>query len=134
MAPVFRRVARAAAPLLAVSFLVFGSGMAPLHAHESDIPHSHTLVHSHFEPHHELAHHDDRGLELDHGERIVWLDMAVVHALPFQLDGPAAGLTRVPEFVTCSRCWSAIVFDEAAPAHGPPRDIASLRAPPALPA
>ena len=109
--------------------------MAPLHAHESGTPHSHAVVHSHFEPHQQVVHHDDdRELELEHGERVVWLDVAVVHALPFQLDAPVALLTRVPDVVTCSPYWSAIAFDEGAPPHGPPRDIASLRAPPALPA
>jgi hypothetical protein len=121
-------------PLLVVSFPIFGSGMASLHAHESDIPHSHGVVHSHFEPHQPLLPHDDRELELDHGDHILWLDMAVVHALPFQLDAPVAVLRLVPDPVTCSRCWSTIVFDEGAPPHGPPRETASLRAPPALPA
>ena len=98
---VFRRVARATVVPLAVSFLFFGSGLAPLHAHESDNPHSHAVLHSHFEPHHQLVHHDDRELELDHGEHIVWLEIAVVHALPFELDAPAAILTPVPDPVTC---------------------------------
>ena len=130
----FRSIARGTALPLAVSFLISGSGLAPLHAHESDTPHSHGVVHSHFEPHHQVIHHHDPELEADHGEHIVWLDMAVVHALPFQLDAPGAVLTRVPDPVTCWPCWSAIVFDEGAPPHGPPRDVASLRAPPALPA
>jgi hypothetical protein len=119
---------------LTVSFLIFGSGMAPLHAHESDVPHSPAVVHSHFEPHHQPAHHDDSEPEIEHGERIVWLDVAVVHALPFQLDAPAAELAPVADPVMCSRCWSATAFDDAAPPHGPPREIVSLRAPPAFPA
>jgi hypothetical protein len=121
-------------PLLAVSFLVFGSGMAPLHAHESDGPRSHALVHSHVEPHDQLGHHHDATRELDHGEHIVWLDMAVVHALMFRLDAPAAVLAPVPDLVVSARYWSAIVFDDAAPPHGPPRDNTSLRAPPVRPA
>ena len=129
----FRRIARGTVLPLAACFLIFGSGLAPLHAHESDIPHSHAVVHSHFEPHHQLAHHDSEP-ELDHGDHIVWLDMAVVHALPFQLGAPVAALTPIADPVTCSRCWSAIVFDDAAPPHGPPRRLASLRGPPAFPA
>lgn len=117
-------------PLLAVSFLIFGSGMAPLHAHESDAPHSHAVVHSHFGQHHQAGLHHDADPEFDYGERIVWLDMAAVHALPFQLDAPVAALTPLAVPVMCSGCWSAIIFDEAAPPHGPPRRFASLRAPP----
>ena len=130
---VFRTVARGTVPLLAVSFLVFGSGIAPQHAHESGVPHSPPTVHSHFEPHHQLAHHDDHTLELDHGDQIVWLDVPVVHGLPFQFHAPVAVLTTLPELVVSPRHWSPIVFDEAAPPHGPPRDAASPRAPPAVP-
>jgi hypothetical protein len=129
---VFRRVARATVPLLAVSFLVSGSGLAPLHAHESAAPHSHAVVHSHFEPHHHVAHHDDGGPEIEPGDHVVWLEMAALHALPFQLAAPSAVLTRVPDLVTCARCWSVIAFDDSAPPHGPPRAGASLRAPPSL--
>ena len=105
--------------------------MAPLHAHQSDAPHSHAVVHRHFEPHH---HHDDNSPELEHGEHIVWLDMAVVHALPFQFDAPTAVLTTLPGRVVSARHWSPIVFDEAVPPHGPPRDNVFVRGPPARPA
>jgi hypothetical protein len=113
--------------------LIFGSGLAPLHAHESDSPHSHAIVHRHFEPHHDAIHQGHGESELDHDEHIVWLDMAVVPGLPYQLHTPAAVLAPLPDPVACSRRWSAIVFDEAAPPHGPPRASASLRGPPARP-
>jgi hypothetical protein len=106
--------------------------MAPLHAHESAATHSHAVVHSHFEPHHHVAHHDDGAPEIEAGDHVVWLEVAAVPALPFQFDAPSAVLTRVPHLVTRSRCWSVIAFDDGAPPHGPPRDGASLRAPPAL--
>jgi len=134
MAAVFRGVARATVPLLVVPFLVFGSGLAPMHVHESDISHSPALAHSHFEPHHPAAHHDDGKPEIEHGEHVIWLDMAVVHALPFQLDSPAAVLTRVADAVTRARHWSVITFEDSAPPHGPPRSSVSLRAPPTFPA
>ena len=133
MAAMFRRVARATVPCLAVSFLVFGSGLAPLHAHESDVTHSPAVIHSHFDPHHQVAHHDESKPEIDHGEHIVWLEMSVVHALPFQLVAPAAVLIRVPDVVSRSRCWSVITFDDSAPPHGPPRSGVALRAPPTDP-
>ena len=131
MATVFRRVARTTVPFLVVPFLIFGSGLAPMHAHESDMSHSPPIIHSHFEPHHP-AHHDDQS-EIEHDEHVVWLDMAVVQALPFQLDSPAAVLIRVPDRLTRARCWSVITFDDSAPPHGPPRSSVSLRAPPTLP-
>jgi hypothetical protein len=132
-AVVFEVIARGTVLPLAVSFLIFGSGLAPLHAHESDSPHPHAVVHSHFEPHTPLTHRDSEP-EVDHPEHIVWLDLAVVHALPFQLDAPAAALTPVADPVMWLRRWSAIAVDKAAPPHGPPRAIVSLRAPPAFPA
>lgn len=119
-------------PLLAASFLVSASGLAPLHAHESAATRSPTVVHSHFEPHHHVAHHADGEPEIEAGDHVVWLEMAAVHALPFQLDAPSVVLTCVTHLVTRSRCWSVIAFDDGAPPHGPPRAGVSLRAPPAL--
>jgi hypothetical protein len=117
-------------PLVAASFLISASGLAPLHAHESAATHSHAVLHSHFEPHHHVAHHADGEREIEAGDHVVWLETVAVHALPFQFHVPSAVLTRVPDLVARSRCWSVIAFDDSAPPHGPPRAGASLRAPP----
>jgi hypothetical protein len=124
----FRRVA----VLVAAPSLVLGSGLAPLHEHESDADHAHVVVHRHYAPHQSVS-HDEKTSAFDDDEHVVWLDTPVIHALPFQLDVPSAVLIRVPDIVTPLRSWSVITFEEGAPAHGPPRPIASLRGPPILP-
>jgi len=126
-----RAVARFAALVAVGPVLLSGSGLAPLHAHESDSGHAHALVHSHFEPHH--AAHDSGSPEIEPGEHVVWLNNPFLHAVPYQFHVVAEALTVVVDVVTHPRSWSVIAFDEAAPPHGPPRSSTSLRAPPYLP-
>src|SRR5437867_2657549 len=108
MPAVFRGL-RCLAALVAAPFLVFGSGLAPLHAHESDGHHEHAVVHRHFEPHQHVA-HDGKTSELDDDEHVVWLDTALIHASTLQLDAPTAVLIRVPSAVASPRSWSVITF------------------------
>lgn len=129
---VFRLVARVVAGIVVVPFLALTSTLAPVHAHESDSPHAHAVVHSHFEPH-DAATHDTQDPEVEPGGHVVWLDTTAVHALPFQLDTPQAVLTRTFESVAHPTSWSVVALDDSAPPHGPPRSTERLRAPPALP-
>ena len=125
-----RLLARVAAGLVIAPYFVLAADLAPEHLHESDGDHSHAIVHSHFEPHDmESLQHD--GSEIDHAQdRVVWLDSPIIHQLCYQFDPSvalvAAALTGIP----IATRWSVHRFDEATPAHGPPRDPSSLRGPP----
>jgi len=128
---VTRRVGRTAAGLVVVPFLALASTLAPTHAHESCSPHSHTLIHSHFEPHEPGATHDHDGAEFEQGAgHVVWLDTAIYYALPYQLDPPPALVAAVFEPVPITNFWSITAVDDAAPLHGPPRRALSVRGPP----
>jgi len=85
---VFRPVARVTSGLVIAPFLVFGSALAPLHAHEPGAGHSHALVHSHFEPHH-LESHEPEGAEVEQGAaRVIWLESAILHGTAYQIYPP----------------------------------------------
>jgi hypothetical protein len=132
--PVFGTVARAVAGLLVVPFLALASGLAPIHAHERETDHSHALVHSHFELHHQDADdHHGREIESDDGH-VVWLDSTIFHAVRYQVDPPPVLVVAGIDSMAFTRSWTAIPVDPAAPIHGPPRRASSLRGPPSFPA
>ncbi len=127
---VLRPVARAASGLVIAPFLLFSSVFAPLHAHEPVAGHSHALVHSHVELHH-LESHEPDGAEVEPGAtHVTWLESAVLHQTTYQVDpGPpliAPSFAAIPTHTL----WSATPFDQATPAHGPPRRHPSFRGPP----
>ena len=130
---VVRPVARTVAGLVVVPFLALASAVAPAHSHEADGAHRHAVVHSHFDAHDAgtVQGHDRTEVEHD-PERVVWLDSALVHALPYQLHPPPALVTDGAEPVGISSSWAVIACDAAAPVHGPPRRASSLRGPPLL--
>jgi len=124
-------VARIASGLVVAPFLLFGSSLAPLHVHESEAGHSHAVAHSHFEPHHLEAHdHDDAEIEQG-GERVIWLDSAVLHQAPYQLSQAPACIAASFDSIAREISWSVTPFDDVAPVHGPPRGHPSFRGPPA---
>jgi hypothetical protein len=129
---VFRAVLRLTAGIVVLPFWLFASAVVPLHAHEGDADHSHVVVHSHFAPHHSIAHQPEES-EVEAGEHIVWLDASIIDGATFHLDTPAVGLTRVKQPLPAYRWWPTFTFDDGAPAHGPPRFVIALRAPPVLP-
>ena len=132
-AGVHRFVARAAAGVVVGPFLALASAFAPAHAHESDPEHSHPVIHSHFQPHEQVQHPD--GPEVEPGsDHVVWLDSAIVHAYPYQLDPPPAVVAAGAELVGTTGAWSVTEFNESAPVHGPPRCASFLRGPPSFPA
>ena len=122
---------RAASGLIAGPLLVFCSSFAPLHAHEpGPAGHSHAVVHSHFEPHTIEAHQSDAPEVEPGAERVIWLDPAIVHPTTYQIDPVPPPIPVSFEPVARERAWAVTVFDEAAPAHGPPRDSTHFRGPP----
>jgi len=128
MMPVFRVIRIAVVPLL-VAFVGVGSAFAPEHAHERDDHHSIATVHRHLAPHHGWHGSDHARLD-DDDEHVIWLTTAwlqadVYHA-PSVVSTPALWRGFAPTTVR----WSAIVLDDAAPPHGPPRSSRSPRAPP----
>ena len=127
---VLRPVARVASGIVIAPFLVFGSALAPVHAHEPGAGHSHALVHSHFEPHH-FQSHEPKGAEVEQGaERVIWLESAIINQPAYQVDpGPpliSASFKAIPPETS----WSSTPFDDVAPVHGPPRRHPSFRGPP----
>jgi len=129
---VFRAVLRLTAGIVVLPFWLFASAVVPLHAPEVDADHSHVIVHSHFAAHHSIAHQPEES-EVEAGEHIVWLDASIIHGAAFHLDAPAVGLTHVKQLAPAYRWWRTATFDDGAPAHGPPRFVIALRAPPAPP-
>jgi len=129
---VFRPVARVTSALVIAPFVLFGSALAPVHAHEPQSGHSHAVLHSHFAPHH-LESHDAECAEWEEGaEHIVWLDTTLVQQTAYELDpGPLLAAATF-ETIPPDSSWSPITFDDAAPVHGPPRRVCSLRGPPSF--
>jgi hypothetical protein len=130
---------------------VFSSVIAPPeHVHEGDARHAHAFGHRHFEAHHEddgedddhhadrdqghADHHEYDGVEIEHGEgRVIWLDDAAVQPVTHAIPVLDVILATCFEAVTESPRWVAASPYDAAPPHGPPRPVASLRGPPLPP-
>jgi hypothetical protein len=123
------RAIRIAAVLLLTGMVGAGSMFAPEHVHERDDRHPNATVHRHFAPHH--ARHGSETARLDDDDdHVIWLATAslqvgVYHGPTF-VSTPAIWRGFAPATVQ----WSAIVLDDAAPPHGPPRTSGSPRAPP----
>ena len=124
---------RAVAGLVVGPFVALACAFAPppALAHEAD--HSALLIHSHYQPHESTPHPD--APEVERGsERVVWLENAIIHANPYQLEPPLAVVVGGVELGEASVEWSVAASHESAPAHGPPRQASSLRGPPSIPA
>ena len=123
------RLIRAFVALALAPWLVCASVMPREHVHETDEHHSHSVTHRHFEA------HDHDGAEIEHGDaRIVWLDdgLALVH-VPYQLSAPDANVPAHVDAYPDLTSWVAQSILDASPAHGPPRQYTSPRAPPSSP-
>jgi hypothetical protein len=132
MSRVLRALERLSSVVLSAAVLVTTSGLAPLHVHEFDDEHSHAVLHSHFDAHHAQPHDTDTP-EIEAIDHVIWLENASLNILPFQFGPCSAVLARAWEPVIPSRSWAVVAVAGSAPAHGPPRSIVSLRAPPFLP-
>jgi hypothetical protein len=123
------RVIQIAAVALLTGMVGAGSMLAPEHVHERDDHHRNATVHRHFAPHHTGQGSDSARLD-DDDDHVIWLTTASL-----QID-----IYHGPTFVSMAAIWggfapatvqwSAIVLDDAAPPHGPPRTSRSPRAPP----
>jgi hypothetical protein len=123
------RAIRIAAVVLLTGMVGGGSMFAPEHVHERDDYHPNATVHRHFAPHH--ARHGSETARLDDDDdHVIWLATAslqvdVYHGPTF-VSTPAIWRGFAPATVQ----WNAIVLDDVAPPHGPPRTSGSPRAPP----
>jgi hypothetical protein len=128
MTPMLRAIRTTAVLLLAVT-VGAGSALAPEHMHERDDHHPNVTVHRHFAPHHAGQGSDQSRLDDDDDHVIwltpAWLQVAIYHG-PNVVSTPAIWCG----FAATTLQWSAIVLDDAAPPHGPPRTSRSSRAPP----
>jgi hypothetical protein len=123
-----RSVGRTALVVALLPWVAFSLVIPPAHVHEIDAHHSHVVTHRHFEAHHE------EGAEFEEGAgHVVWMDNAVDVALAYQLHVPPALAVDVFESVPTTGFWSVTAIDAAAPPHGPPRHVLSVRGPPHLP-
>jgi hypothetical protein len=128
MPPVLR-MDRAALVLLLTTIVGAGSAFAPEHVHERDDHHAKATVHRHLAPHHGSEGPDHARLDDDDDHVIwlatAWLQVAFYHGPDF-VSTPAVGCSLAP----ATARWTAIVLNDTAPPHGPPRISRSLRAPP----
>jgi hypothetical protein len=131
MTPMLRAI-RTTAVLFLAAIVGAGSALAPEHVHERDDHHPNATVHRHLAPHHVQGQTDHARLD-DDDDHVIWLTTAwlqgTVYHAPRLESTAAIWCGFVPSVVR----WSAIVLDDAAPLHGPPRIFCSPRAPP-LPA
>ena len=131
------RLNRGAAVLIVAPFLTFASAMAPQHIHEPDPSdnHDHAVAHSHFGQHDIASHHAATTTEIehdtDHSEHVVWVDGAILHQPIHQAMQVPPALLICRESTPQTQHWSVLRFDNAAPAHGPPRATHLFRGPPA---
>src|SRR5262245_52691746 len=106
-----------------------GSAFAPEHMHERDEHQATATVHRHVTPHHATTTSRHARID-DDDDHVIWLTAAWLPAAQFHgpvvASAPTSWFTRVAAETT----WSALVLDDAAPPHGPPRQPRSLRAPP----
>lgn len=123
---------RAIAGLILAPYVTLVSTVAPEHVHEGGSDHPQAVAHQHLQTHEIESSHAD-GPEFDHDDdHVMWLDSVFVfqdsYHTPHPADIPAGRFADAPGTHT----WIAIGQDVAAPAHGPPRSVLSLRAPPLL--
>jgi hypothetical protein len=135
---VIRVVDRATALLVAAPFLTFASALAPTHIHEPGPghEHEHAVAHSHFGPHHLESHAHDvtvgvEGPEIEQDdEQVVWIASPILHEAIHTASAIPPAIPVSYETVQIARHWSVTPFDDAAPAHGPPKPVPLFRGPP----
>jgi len=120
------RLWRSVVALAAVPAFMCASVVAPSHVHEADAD-DQSVMHRHFAPHHEAE------SQIDHESgHVVWADDAAVPSVTQHF----VVVLQVPETVQeppdVPARWFAIISNDAAPPHGPPRVVSLLRGPPRL--
>src|SRR5262245_7604769 len=128
MTPVFRAI-RTAVVLLLTANVGAGAAFAPEHVHERDDHHPNATVHRHLAPHHS-ARGSDQARVADDDEHVIWLTTAWLQIDAYHGPTVASAPAIWCGFALPDLRWRAIVLDDAAPPHGPPRLSRSPRAPP----
>jgi hypothetical protein len=116
--------------LMLTAQVAVGPGLAPEHVHERDEHHPSATVHRHLAPHHAQHSQDGAKLDDDDENRIVWLTTAFLQTAIYHVPVLTAAPARITVVPALSDRWTALVLDDGAPPHGPPRAPRSLRAPP----
>ncbi|HJZ73186.1 MAG TPA: hypothetical protein VKE51_15685 [Vicinamibacterales bacterium] len=130
MALVFQARRTAIVALLTVN-VAAGSAVAPEHLHERDDHHPSATVHRHFAPHHARRSADRARLD-DDDDHVIWLSTAWLQAPVYHGPNLVSTTTIWFDGVRPHLAWTALVLDDAAPPHGPPRALCPSRAPPVL--
>ena len=125
---VFERLRAAIVGLSLVPCMALSSALPPEHWHHAGAHHAHAAIHQHPD----TVDHD--GAEWSPTESgVVWMDRVAVQGTGFRFWAPAS----LPVARTVSPAnpirWIALETIDAAPTHGPPGPVLSLRGPPALP-
>jgi len=124
-------MARVTTLIVLAPFLTFASALAPQHVHEPGPGHD-AVAHSHFTLH-DSAIHDVDTTEIEHDiDHVVWLDSAMLHQSIHEATHVPPALPVSYEAVPAANRWSVLRFDQAAPAHGPPKPSVFFRGPPQL--
>jgi len=110
-----------------------GAVFAPEHVHARDEHHPDATIHRHLAPHQVHRSHDPAHFEDDDDAHVIWLTAAWLQSVTYHVPDAASLPAIVSPVVPVRVRWTALVLDDAAPPHGPPRASRSLRAPP-LPA
>ena len=125
---VFERLRVAVVGLSLVPCLALSSALPTEHWHHEGAHHAHTTLHGHVD----ADHHD--GAEWSPTEAgVVWTDRVAVQEPGFRLVATALLATARPVIPLNPIRWIAMQGIDAAPAHGPPGPVLSLRGPPQPP-
>jgi hypothetical protein len=121
---------RVAIVLMLTAQFAVGPGFAPEHVHERDDHHPTATLHRHLASHNAQHSHDRAKLDDDDENRVVWLTIAFLQAAVYHVPVLTATPARLTVPPAPAERWTALVLDDGAPPHGPPRAPRSLRAPP----
>jgi hypothetical protein len=126
--PVFERLRAAIVGLSLVPCIALSSGLPTEHWHHAGAHHAHATIHQHAD----ALDHD--GAEWSPSEAgVVWMDQVAVQGTGFRSFAPVS-LPAARTVIPASPIrWVAVEVIDAAPTHGPPGPVLSLRGPPALP-
>jgi hypothetical protein len=126
--PVFERLRAAIVGLSLVPCIALSSGLPTEHWHHAGPHHAHAAIHQHIDT---LDHDAAEWSPTEAG--VVWMDGAAVQGTAFRLFAPVSlPAARTVSPATPIR-WIAVEAIDAAPTHGPPGPVLSLRGPPARP-
>jgi hypothetical protein len=125
---VFVRLRAAIVGLSLVPCIALSSALPTEHWHHAGAHHAHATIHQHVDASdHDVA----EWSPIEAG--VVWMDRVAVQGTGFRLFAPLSlPVARTVSLANPIR-WIAVETIDAAPTHGPPGPVLSLRGPPALP-